>query len=42
MVARGSLSFGLKAVAKALHGHELIDTSWGESKVDGLGAMVGA
>ena len=42
VVVRGSLSFGLKAVAKAMHGHGLIETSWGESKVDGLGAMVGA
>jgi len=42
IVIRGSLSFGLKAVAKAAHSHGLIATSWGESKVDGLGAMVGA
>lgn len=42
VVIRGSLSFGLKAVAKAMYGHGLIATSWGESKVDGLGAMVGA
>ena len=42
VVVRGSLSFGLKAVARAMHGHGLIETSWGDSKVDGLGAMVGA
>ncbi len=42
VVVRGSLGFGLKAVAKAAYGHGLIETSWGESKVDGLGAMVGA
>jgi hypothetical protein len=34
--------FGLKAFAKALYGHGLIETSWGDSQVDGLGAMVGA
>lgn len=42
VVVRGALGFGLKAVAKALHGHGLIDTSWDDSPVDGLGAMVGA
>jgi hypothetical protein len=42
VMVRGAMGFGLKAVAKALHGHGLIETSWGESKVDGLGAMVGA
>ena len=42
VVVRGALSFGLKAFAKALHGHGLIETSWGDSQVDGLGAMVGA
>src|SRR5690606_19087247 len=33
VVVRGALSFGLKAVAKALHSHGLIETSWGDSKV---------
>ena len=33
---------GLKTVAKALHARGLIETSWGDSKVDGQGAMVGA
>ena len=42
VVVQGALSFGLKAVAKAMHGHGLIETSWGDSQVDGLGAMVGA
>ena len=41
VVVRGAFGFGLKAVAKALHGHDLIKTSWDESPVDGLGAMVG-
>ena len=42
VVVRGALGFGLKTIAKAMFGHELIATSWGESKVDGLGAMTGA
>lgn len=42
VVVRGAMGFGLKAVAKAMHGNGLIATSWGDSKVDGLGAMVGA
>ena len=33
---------GLKTVAKALHHHGKIETSWGDSTVDGQGAMVGA
>ena len=39
---RGALNFGLKAFAKAMHSEDLIDTSWGHTKVDGLGAMTGA
>ena len=42
VVVRGAFAFGLKEVAKALHGHGLIRTEWGDSEVDGLGAMVGA
>ncbi len=42
VVVRGAFGFGLKEVAKALHGHGLINTEWGDSEVDGLGAMVGA
>ena len=42
VVVRGALSFGLKAFARAMHAHGLIETSWGDSQVDGLGAMVGA
>ncbi len=41
-VVRGAFGFGLKEVAKTLHGHGLIKTSWEDSPVDGLGAMVGA
>lgn len=42
VVIRGSLGFGLKAVARALHSHGAITTSWEDNPVDGLGAMVGA
>ena len=38
----GGHDLGLKTVAKALHARGLIETSWGDSKVDGQGAMVGA
>ena len=38
----GAHDLGLKTVAKALHARGLIPTSWGDSKVDGQGAMVGA
>ena len=42
VTVRGALGFGLKAVAKAMHSHGLIETDWADSQVDGLGAMVGA
>ncbi len=42
VVVRGSLAFGLKSVARALHRHGLIETVWGDGPADGLGAMVGA
>ena len=42
VVVRGALSFGLKAFAKAMHFNGLIETSWGDSQLDGLGTMVGA
>lgn len=42
VVVRGALAFGLKAVARALHAHGLVETSWGDGPADGLGAMVGA
>ncbi len=41
VVVRGALGFGLKAVAKAMYREGLIDTSWDDGPVDGLGAMVG-
>ncbi len=42
VVVKGSMGFGLKSVARAFHEHGLIATDWGSSKVDGMGAMVGA
>lgn len=42
VVVRGAFGFGLKEIAKTLHGHKRIETSWEDSPVDGLGAMVGA
>lgn len=42
VVIRGSLAFGLKSVARALHSHGLIATEWGEGLADGTGAMAGA
>ena len=42
VVVRGALSFGLKAVANAMHTRGIIETDWADSPVDGLGAMVGA
>ncbi|HEX5466354.1 MAG TPA: hypothetical protein VFW92_06730, partial [Candidatus Limnocylindrales bacterium] len=42
LVVRGAFGFGLKAIAKAMHAHGLIDVAWGDGPTDGLGAMVGA
>jgi hypothetical protein len=42
IAVRGALSFGLKVVAQALHGHHLIETQWKNGSVDGQGAMIGA
>ena len=42
VVVRGALGFGLKAIAKSMHGQGLIETNWGDGPTDGLGAMVGA
>jgi hypothetical protein len=42
VVVRGALAFGLKAVAKAMYAHGLIETDWEAGPTDGLGAMVGA
>jgi predicted RecB family nuclease len=42
VTVRGAFGFGLKAIAKAMHGHGLIQTLWADGPADGLGAMVGA
>lgn len=42
LTVRGAFDFGLKSIAKAMHGLGLIETSWGDGPTDGLGAMVGA
>jgi len=42
VVVRGALRFGLKAVARAMKAHGLIETEWGEGLADGTGAMAGA
>ena len=41
-MVRGTLNFGLKSFARAMHSNGLIETSSGDTKVDGLGAMTGA
>ena len=42
VVVRGARSFGLKAVARAMKSHGLIETEWGDGLADGTGAMAGA
>lgn len=42
LTVKGALAFGLKAVAKAMHRHGLIETNWTNGPTDGLGVMVGA
>ncbi len=42
VVVRGARGFGLKAVARAMKSHGLIETEWGEGLADGTGAMAGA
>ena len=42
IVVKGAFGFGLKAIAKNLKRHELIETDWTDGPGDGLGAMVGA
>lgn len=42
VVVRGARRFGLKAVARAMKEHGLIETEWGEGLADGTGAMAGA
>lgn len=44
IVVKGSLSFGLKGIAKAMYKNGLIKTTWNETSTcsDGMGAMVAA
>ena len=42
VVVRGAMAFGLKAVARAMRHHGLVQTEWTDGPTDGLGAMVGA
>ncbi len=42
VVVAGARGFGLKAVARAMHAHGLIETDWGDGLADGTGAMAGA
>jgi predicted RecB family nuclease len=42
VVVKGAFGLGLKAIAKAMKSHGLIETDWGDSPVDGMGAMVAA
>ena len=42
VTVRGAFGFGLKAIAKAMHEHGLIETVWAEGPTDGMGALVGA
>ena len=42
VVVKGAWGFGLKAIANSMCKHGMIETDWGDSQVDGLGAMVGA
>lgn len=42
VVVRGARRFGLKAVARAMRSHGLIQTEWSEGLADGTGAMAGA
>ena len=42
VVVLGSMAFGLKSVAKAMHKEGLIVTNWADGITDGMGAMIGA
>ncbi|TMG51304.1 MAG: hypothetical protein E6H91_03490 [Chloroflexi bacterium] len=42
VVVKGAFSFGLKAIARALHAHGFIATEWADGLADGAGAMAGA
>lgn len=41
-IARGCLNFGLKSVARAMHGYGMIDQIWPKHQIaDGMSAMIG-
>jgi hypothetical protein len=42
VVVKDAFGLGLKPVAKAMKSHGLTESDWGNSAVDGLGAMVAA
>lgn len=42
VVVKGAWGFGLKAIAKNLRLHGLVETVWADGPTDGLGAMAGA
>lgn len=42
VVVRGARGFGLKAIARAMKSHRLIETEWEDGLADGTGAMAGA
>lgn len=42
VAVRGSFSFGLKSIARAMRAHGMIETDWGDGLADGAGAMAGA
>ena len=42
VVVRGSFSFSLKSIARAMRAQGMIATDWGEGLADGAGAMAGA
>jgi hypothetical protein len=42
VVVRGSFSFSLKSIARAMRANGMIATDWGEGLADGAGAMAGA
>ena len=42
LTVTGAFAFGLKPIAKSLHAMGLIQTAWGDSVADGMGAMVAA
>ena len=42
LTVTGAFAFGLKPIAKSMQRMGLIETEWGDSVADGMGAMVAA